>query len=229
MPKLNVAALEQNQIKIEQAALHIFTRQGYHGTSIREIAEEADVSLGNIYNYYKTKEDIFVSLVRRYEKRMRVLQAEKLTPLIGSLEPHNLQRLSEAVREIIYNEPDYWRLMYVDIVEFGNEHFAHIFRDLAKNIRTLGQLGSDGASGSRPDTTLPFTAIYLQFFTYYLVEKLFGGKQHLGMPEDQAIAELIRIYTTGISPIADGRKERSNGKSKGISSKPRLSSRRKKS
>lgn len=214
MPKLKDYAVEQNERRIEQAALRVFTRQGYHGTSIREIADEAKVSLGNIYNYYANKEQLFVSLVRRYDQRMRELQREKLTPLIGSLEPGNLLLLAKAVREIIYNEPDYWRLMYIDVVEFGNEHFAHIYRNLAENIRILGeQKGTPAVSGGT-DTTLAFTAIYVQFFTYYLVEKLFGGKQHLGIPEDQAIAQLIQIYTTGINSAGDVARGRANGEVK---------------
>ena len=55
------------------------------------------------------------------------------------------------------------------------------------------------------DPSLAFAAIYLQLFTYFLVEKLFGGKQHLGMPDDRAIAQLIRMSTEGLwrGPAAD--------------------------
>ena len=201
MPKLNDRDVEQNQQKIEQAALRVFTRQGYHGTSVREIAEGAGVSLGNIYNYYPNKEKLFESLVRRYEQRMNEVQRQKLTPLIGSLEPENLKALADAVREIIYNEPDYWRLMYIDVVEFGNAHFAHIYRNLAKNIKALGKKKQEESGDEMPDTSVAFTAIYLQFFTYFLVEKLFGGKQHLGLPDEEAIGQLIQIYTKGVSPL----------------------------
>jgi hypothetical protein len=45
--------------------------------------------------------------------------------------------------------------------------------------------------------SLAFTMIYLQFFTYYLVETLFRGKQHLGVPEDEAVEQMIRIFTGG--------------------------------
>ncbi len=51
MPKLQDRDVERNQVKIEEAALRVFTRQGFHGTSVREIADAAGVSLGNIYNY----------------------------------------------------------------------------------------------------------------------------------------------------------------------------------
>jgi len=74
MPKLKEQAVERNQIRIEDAALGVFTRQGYHGTSVREIADAAGVSLGNIYNYYDSKEQIYTSLVRRYGLKVKALQ-----------------------------------------------------------------------------------------------------------------------------------------------------------
>jgi len=199
LPKLREGDVEKNQEKIEAAALRLFIRRGFYGTSVRDIAQEAGVSLGNIYNYYRTKEQLFSSLVRRYGQKMGALQQKLLSPLLGDLDPPTLKRLAQAVRRIVYQEPDYWRLMYIDITEFDNRHFAHIFRDLSRSLQKMMQPGSPMGNGLRPQINAPlaFTAIYLQFFTYFLVEKLFGGKQHLGMPEERAIAQLIEIYTRG--------------------------------
>lgn len=198
MPKLKEQAVERNQVRIEEAALQIFTRQGYHGTSVREIAEAAGVSLGNIYNYYKTKEQIFESLVRRYGYRMAALQAEQLTPLLGSMSPENLQDLSHAVREIVSRNPDYWRLMYIDVVEFGNKHFQHIFQDFPSALRRMNPAAfSTQKSTTGVDPALAFATVYLQFFLYYLVETLFGGKDHLGVSENQAITHFIHVATNG--------------------------------
>ncbi len=200
MPKLKLAHVERNQIQIEEAALRVFTRQGYHGTSVREIAEAAGVSLGNLYNYYANKEELFVRLVKRYEARMASLQRKVLTPLVEDVDKAGLRKLARAVREIVYNNPDYWRLMYIDVVEFGNRHFAHGFRDLARNIASVtGKVPRlRTRKRSKIDPSFAFSAIYLQLFTYYLVERLFGGKQHLGLPEEQAIAQLIEIYAVGV-------------------------------
>jgi TetR/AcrR family transcriptional regulator, acrAB operon repressor len=205
MPKLTERVLEKNQVHIEDAALRVFTRQGFHGTSVREIAAEAGVSLGNLYNYYKTKEDIFVSLLKRFDQRMARIMATRLAPLIGSLDSDNLQKLSGVVREIVRDHPDYWRLMYIDVVEFGNQHFAHIFRDLIPILRRLNPQLSQKKVTAGIDPTVAFAAIYLQFFTYYLVETLFGGKQHLGLSDDDAISQLIRLYTAGVGSNGNGK------------------------
>jgi AcrR family transcriptional regulator len=198
VPKLNSQAVERNQLKIEDAALKVFTRQGYHGTSVREIAQTAGVSLGNIYNYYPTKEKIFESLVHRYAKRMERIMVRQVGPLIGSFEPESLQQLAAAVREIVANNQDYWRLMYIDVVEFGNQHFRYLFQDFPDVLRRLNPEGFKGQpdiNGSDP--AVVFASVYLQFLLYYLVETLFQGQQHLGLSDEEAIAHFIRQVTAG--------------------------------
>lgn len=214
MPKLHDHDVERNQINIEEAALRVFTRQGFHGTTVRDIANEAGVSLGNIYNYFKTKEEIYVSLVHRYGARMGEIQQKTLKPLLGRFDQDGLMKLAAAVRDIVYEHPDYWRLMYIDVTEFGNKHFAHIFRQLSKNLELLsgGYSAQTRQLRTGVNPSLAYAAIYLQFFTYFLVEELFGGKQHLGVPEEEAIEQLIRIFKRGADTSAssngDARKRR---------------------
>lgn len=46
------------KIEITYAAVACFIEQGYHQTGVRDIARQAGVSLGNLYNHFKGKEDI---------------------------------------------------------------------------------------------------------------------------------------------------------------------------
>lgn len=41
--------------RLEHAAAHLFWMQGYAATSLADIAQEADVPLGNVYYYFKSK------------------------------------------------------------------------------------------------------------------------------------------------------------------------------
>jgi AcrR family transcriptional regulator len=197
MPKLKDRVVRQNQTAIEEVALRLFIRQGFFGTSIRDIAREAGISTGNIYNYYPGKEALYLSLVKRYSADMARAQA-RLKPLLGRFDAEGLRELARAAREIVYRNPDYWRLMYVDVTEFGNRHFAHSFRRLSRNLEKLAGGYPDGPTNPGIDAPLAFAAIYLQFFTYFLVEKLFGGKQHLGPSDTAAIEQLIRIFREGV-------------------------------
>jgi AcrR family transcriptional regulator len=192
---------ERSRRKIEAAAMKIFTRQGYHGTSMREIAAASGFSIGNLYNHYPTKENLFVALVNKYETLFGELRGKALSEIDDVFHPAQLERLAGAIKEIVCNNPDYWRLMYIDVVEFGNKHFAHTYRGWSEQVeRMLGPQLEQAAQrgpwgGMKP--TLAFTMIYLQFFTYFLVETLFGGKEHLGVPEKEAVSQMIRLFTEG--------------------------------
>ena len=54
---------ESTRLAIEDAALALFMEQGYHATSMRQIAERADLALGGIYNHFASKEDIFAAII----------------------------------------------------------------------------------------------------------------------------------------------------------------------
>ena len=52
------------QKEILKAAEKVFLENGFPKASMREIAQEAQVGLSNIYNYFKSKDDIFCTVVR---------------------------------------------------------------------------------------------------------------------------------------------------------------------
>src|SRR5580693_7778276 len=109
MPKLLANTIEKNKLKIEQAALYLFTRKGFHGTTVREIAKRARVSMGKLYIYYDTKEDIFVDLVERMSQKMEVLRQKEILPHMKSPDPASLKRLALAIGRIVSENLDYWR------------------------------------------------------------------------------------------------------------------------
>ena len=51
----------ENAAKIAQVALNLFETQYYNQISMNEIAQMAGVSKGTLFNYYKNKEDLFMS------------------------------------------------------------------------------------------------------------------------------------------------------------------------
>lgn len=54
---------ERSERRVLRAALGLFAEQGYHGTSIREIAQEAGLSVPGVYHHYRSKQEILVDLM----------------------------------------------------------------------------------------------------------------------------------------------------------------------
>ena len=57
--------------EIFRAASRIFISRGYHAATVREIAEEAGLSLGGLYSYIRTKEDILYLVFDRITTSLR--------------------------------------------------------------------------------------------------------------------------------------------------------------
>jgi len=60
--KRNIAA--EKRTLILDSAVTIFAHKGYHGTRISDIAKEAGIAYGLVYHYFKSKEEILLSIFR---------------------------------------------------------------------------------------------------------------------------------------------------------------------
>ena len=69
--------------QIIEAAVRVFARRGYYNSRVSDIAREAGIAAGTIYLYFKTKDDILVTLFR-----------DKMADFVG------------ALRKAIADEPD---------------------------------------------------------------------------------------------------------------------------
>lgn len=61
----HAVAREQRRATILAAAARVFARKGLAGTKIADIADEADMSIGLIYRYFKGKDEVFALLVEQ--------------------------------------------------------------------------------------------------------------------------------------------------------------------
>ena len=75
MPKVSPEHLEARRQQIIEAALECFARQGFHRTTMQDIVRETGLSLGAIYRYFKTKDEIIEAVSDQRHERERALIA----------------------------------------------------------------------------------------------------------------------------------------------------------
>lgn len=56
---------KESEEKITSSARDIFLKKGYNNTTMEEIAAKADMGVGTLYNYFKSKAEIFISIMVR--------------------------------------------------------------------------------------------------------------------------------------------------------------------
>jgi AcrR family transcriptional regulator len=71
MPKPATARGEATRRTLLIAAEHEFGSKGYYGASVSSITQRADIAQGTFYLYFRSKEEIFVTLVRDIGHQLR--------------------------------------------------------------------------------------------------------------------------------------------------------------
>ena len=96
---------------ILDSAERLFVEKGYHETSINDIAENADFSRTSVYQYFASKEEIYLQILDRYGD----LLTERVTRATSdsSPVPEKIGRFLEEIRQIIREKPNFFSLYFI--------------------------------------------------------------------------------------------------------------------
>src|SRR5688572_32052677 len=109
------AAGEVTRQALIEAACRLFRVDGYTATSIRNIASEAGITGGSVYNHFANKEEIFTAVILAYHPIMRVLPS--LNQVQGENSEELIRHAAYAVVETMEKEPTLFTLIAIEIIE----------------------------------------------------------------------------------------------------------------
>lgn len=188
---------ERTRQAIEEAAYELFLEQGYSATSMRQIAEQAGIALGGIYNHFKGKDDIFEAIIvdkHPYRKLLpAILEAEG-----GTVDEfvHNVMRI---ILDELGDDPHYVNLMLIEIVEFKGKHGATLLRELApKALPIFERLikTKDGFRVTNPAMLL--RTFFGMILSYYLTEMIVADSVVSNLMPKNSAEVYVDIFLHGI-------------------------------
>lgn len=119
------ALIERRHEQICDAALRLFARKGYHQTSVRELAEAAHLSVGGLYTYIKTKEDILLLV---YHRIFNLFQVKMSEAMIKSGDPTaQLRSAIEATLKLYDEYHDLILVLYQESHTLRREALQQLF------------------------------------------------------------------------------------------------------
>jgi len=194
---------ERSRFLILEAALDLFSMHGYRATSIREIADAAGLSTGNVYHHFPDKEALFNTLLNQYWAAIDSPDFPFNKALMAGAFPNDLEALARAAEESVRIYRPYVDLIYIDVVEFEGTHIRKFYTGMSErfssflNHRFPGDALKDRmAPGFHPNTALMLVSrVFLQYFA---VEILFGVPNQFGMDTPLAMAEISQILRAGM-------------------------------
>jgi AcrR family transcriptional regulator len=194
---------ERSQRQVLDAALELFSHQGYRATSVREIAEKAGVSTGNVYHHFADKESIFRALLDEYWTATETRRFPFTRALTSGKFPDNLEELGLAARESVVQYRQYIALIYVDVIEFDGTHIRKFYSDMGSRFVALleekGMMDDIRArirSGVSPVSALLLTTRL--FFNYFSVEIIFGVSEPFGKSNADVVRDIADILRNGM-------------------------------
>lgn len=121
------------QKDILKAAEKVFLAKGFPKTSMREIAEEAQVGLSNIYNYFKSKDEIFRKVVHpvisAFDRMLHEHHGRQGMDIMELYSPEYLRRVIEEYMMLIREHRPLLVLLLFQAQGSGLERFREEFTE----------------------------------------------------------------------------------------------------
>lgn len=126
-------------LKITQAAAQLFARQGYRGTSTREIARVAEVSENTLFRHFEHKEDIFWAVLHNYLSGLK-MRRDLLDSIGDGEEPGVvLPQVLAHLMDTVTLKPELLRLLAVGLIELKWKTEAVCYQYLSPIFTTLNR------------------------------------------------------------------------------------------
>jgi AcrR family transcriptional regulator len=182
--------------QIVSAAHRLFLEQGFHGTTMRQIAKESSVALGSLYNHFADKDDLFRAVFEAYNPYPLLLLS------LENSHGNSAEELARtAARRLVTQlnaRPDLIKLVFIDVVEFQGKHLRAAWPQVAPGMENFARrLQRDPSAVRSLSTDGLLRAFFGLFYTFHMTEMLLGKPPD---PESQsaALQELTEVYLFGI-------------------------------
>ena len=205
MPKgVQAAKSEAATAKALEAALELFSKQGYGATSMRTISEASGLSVGHLYHHFGSKESIFQRLIDEYWEHLLDPSNELQQVFEAAGFPDDLEDLAAAIEKSVEDYRPYIMLIFIDVIEFSGTHIRAFYESMAERFQktyseSFARRKRDGLLGE-VDPLVGVMVATRWLFYFFTVEKCFGVPMHFGMDTSQAVDEFIRIVRYGVLP-----------------------------
>jgi Transcriptional regulator len=139
--------IENKQRQIVQGACKLFFTKGYHPTTIREIAEACDMSMGQLYHYISSKDDVLYLVHKHFHQIMNDFiknhennqNDDPVDRFIDFLKANlvfineNRELIQFILTETKYLKKDYLKL----VLEMEQKYTIDYYRQLLQNINQV--------------------------------------------------------------------------------------------
>jgi len=202
-------ASPERRLQILRVARRLFSRQGFRGTTTRQIAEQAQVNEAIIFRHFRHKDDIYwavldeISRARkgRLELEATVEGSTRLTGKRATDDEKIFTALAEGILRRSRQNPELGRLLLFSALErhslsqrFFRTYIAAYWEVLANYIRARMRAG-DFRQMNPLIAASSFVGMVSQ---YHMMQDLFGARKYYHHNDRLVCRTIVQIWLGGV-------------------------------
>ncbi|WP_068278124.1 TetR/AcrR family transcriptional regulator [Aldersonia kunmingensis] len=183
---------ERTRAALLQAARRVFERDGFYPARLADITDAAGVSTGTLYNYYRSKEEIFRDVITDVARELS--DVAEYADVDRPREP--VEGLRAANRAYVHGYRRNARLMLL-LPQIGDEDIRALLSTIIENyqdrlIKAIKRWQRDGLVYTDIDAT--YTAHALTFMTQRLAIAASEGPAGFEYDEELLVATINQVW-----------------------------------
>jgi AcrR family transcriptional regulator len=180
---------------ILKASLHLFAERGFHGTSMRDIAREANITEGLIYHYFASKRDLFSAIIDEHSflPLLRTLPA-----LADQLDLRALLIvLARGFFDVLRANTELVRVLLQEVQVFPEEKEAFFADAVGQSIGELAnvlEMRMNERARSQVDPQVASRLFFNSLLAFFVEQEILGGKHLLPADEGTYVEHLVDMF-----------------------------------
>ena len=191
---------EERRQQIVEAAIDLFSRKGFRGTTTREIAEAAGISEAMIFKHFATKQELYSAIIEAKSETEELL-ASAARAASRKDDPGVFRSVGLKMMEQTEKDPSLMRLLLFSALEghelsdiFFESRVKRLHEFLSSYIRTRIEEGA-----FRPVDSLVAARGFIGMTVHYLlIHELFGVKRPPRSSPEEVVQTFVSIFLKGI-------------------------------
>jgi AcrR family transcriptional regulator len=189
---------EERRQQILELATELFARQGFRGTTTREIAQRVHVNEAIIFRHFPTKEDLYWAVI---ENQIRIRAGRGRLEATLAAGGDDRAKLAAIAEELLSRDVTLSRLLLYTALE--NHELSHRFfrTHVAQYLEMLADYVRQGIAAGRFRDVDPLLAArgFLGMLVYHFqIQELFGGKRVQTFDTHHVSETLVDLWLKGM-------------------------------
>jgi AcrR family transcriptional regulator len=185
---------------ILRAAMELFAKNGFRGTTTRDLAAHAGVNEAIIFRHFHTKSDLYRAILEEKITQTRDATWAHLDQIAATTDPRTfLTTFGEMFLDKHEQDTTFMRLLMFSALE-GHELADMFMAALAVRDPLASYLGMQMDAGKlrRSDATLAARAFLGMFLAFVQMQEIFGQKKANSFSRKQVVETFVSIFLNGM-------------------------------